>query len=164
MSRVEHRYTPPRSAGAELPPDVASYLDGTNLIAKTQAIRLSTLNPSGWPHATLLSAGDMLATSANTIRFVVFPDSGTTQNLERDPRVTLTLALDGGMWELLMHTRQLTPTSAEVPLAFFEAQAESVRQHKAPYADITGGITFALHDPAAVLPRWERQIAALRTV
>jgi hypothetical protein len=164
MSPVEHRYTPPQSAGAELPPDVASYLDGTNLLAKTQAMRLSTVNPSGWPHATLLSAGDMLATAPNTVRFVVFLDSGTTQNLEKDPRITLTLALDGGMCEVLMHARRLTQTSAEVPLAFFEGETESVRWHKAPYADIPEGITFALHDPAAVLPRWERQIAALRAV
>jgi hypothetical protein len=27
---------------------------------------------------------------------------------------------------------------------------------------VTGGVTFSLHDPQAVLPRWQRQIAALR--
>jgi hypothetical protein len=47
-------------------------------------------------------------------------------------------------------------------LAFFEAEVETVRQHIAPYADVTGGITFSLHEPQAVLPRWQRQIAALR--
>jgi hypothetical protein len=49
-----------------------------------------------------------------------------------------------------------------VPLAFFEAEVEAVRQHIAPYADVTGGVTFALHDPQAALPRWQRQVAALR--
>jgi hypothetical protein len=31
-----------------------------------------------------------------------------------------------------------------------------------PYADVTSGITFSLHEPQAILRRWERQIAALR--
>jgi len=39
---------------------------------------------------------------------------------------------------------------------------ETVRIHKAPYAAITSGITFALHEPEAVLARWQRQISALR--
>jgi hypothetical protein len=44
----------------------------------------------------------------------------------------------------------------------FEAEVETTRTHVAPYAAVTSGITFALHEPQAVLPRWQRQIAALR--
>jgi hypothetical protein len=33
---------------------VARYLDGTGLLA-TQALRLSTVDAAGWPHAALLS-------------------------------------------------------------------------------------------------------------
>jgi hypothetical protein len=36
--------------------------------------------------------------------------------------------------------------------------------HVAPYADVTSGISFALHEPSAVLDRWQRQIAALRAL
>ncbi|RZN15045.1 hypothetical protein CWO90_42105 [Bradyrhizobium sp. Leo121] len=61
-----------------------------------------------------------------------------------------------------LRCRRLAHSSADVPLALFEAEVESVRQHVAPYADVTGGVTFALHDPQAVLSRWQRQIAALR--
>jgi hypothetical protein len=50
----------------------------------------------------------------------------------------------------------------ELSLSLFEAEAERVRVHVAPYADVTGGITFTLHEPTAVLDRWQRQIAALR--
>jgi hypothetical protein len=163
MTEAAHAYTPPSVADATaLPAQVARYLDGTDLLAKTQALRLSTVDAEGWPHASLLSAGDMLAMPSGRIRFVVFPQSATTANLARDGRVTLTLSLGGGMCELRLRARRLADTSSEVPLAFFEAELETARMHVAPYAAVTSGITFALHEPQAVLPRWQRQIAALR--
>lgn len=161
MSEAAHTYVPPRSE-ASLPPAVAQYLDGTNLLQKTQAIRLATADPAGWPHASLLSAGDMLLLPSGRLRFVIFPDSTTTANLMRDGRLVVTLALTEGMWELRLRARRLAHTTPDVPLAFFEAELESVRFHNAPYAKITGGITFTLHEPGAVLPRWQQQIAALR--
>ena len=51
---------------------------------------------------------------------------------------------------------------AGTPLAMFEAEVQETRTHAAPYADVTNGVTFRLHDPEAVLARWERQIAAMR--
>jgi len=116
----------------------------------------------GWPHAALLSAGDMLALPPDRIRFVLFPNSGTVANLTRDDRLTLTLSLDGGMCEMRLHAHRLAHASPDVPLAFFEAVVGTTRQHVAPYATVTGGVTFTLHDPQSVLPRWQRQIAALR--
>jgi hypothetical protein len=163
MSEAAHAYTPPNVVDATaVPAQVARYLDGTDLVAKTQALRLSTVDGEGWPHASLLSAGDMLTMPSGRIRFVIFPQSAATANLARDGRLTLTLSLDGGMCELRLRARRLTGVSSEVPLAFFEAELEAARVHVAPYATVTSGITFALHEPQAVLPRWQRQIAALR--
>ncbi|MDN5871252.1 MAG: pyridoxamine 5'-phosphate oxidase family protein [Nitrococcus sp.] len=162
MSETAHHYTQPELTTGTLPGGVGAYLDGTDLLAKTQALRLSTVHESGWPHAALLSAGDVLAVSPQRIRFVVFPESTTTANLVRDGRLTLTLSLDGGMCELLMRARRLDHTSPDVPLAFFQADVELAKLHRAAYAAITSGITFALHDPSTVLRRWERQIAAMR--
>jgi hypothetical protein len=161
MKEAAHTYVPPRIEAAP-PPPVAHYLDGTNLLQKTQALRLSTIDPDGWSHAALLSAGDMLILPSGRLRFVIFPDSTTTANLTRDGRLTVSLALDEGIWELRLKARRLAHTSPDVPLAFFEAELESARLHRAPYAAVTSGITFALHEPDAVLPRWQRQIAALR--
>ena len=81
----------------------------------------------GWPHASLLSAGDMLAMPSGRIRFVVFAQSTTTANLMRDGRVTVTLSLDGGMCELRMKCRALAHASSDAPLAFFEAELVEVR-------------------------------------
>jgi len=163
MREADHKYTPPDVSSRILPAAVAQYLTGADLLEKAQALRLSTIDPEGWPHAALLSAGDIVAMPSGHIRFVLFPQSGTVANLERDGRLTLTLSLDGAMCELRMRARRLNHSSKEVPLAFFEAEVEAVRRHAAPYAEVTGGITFALHEPDAVLPRWRRQIEALRT-
>lgn len=163
MNEAEHAYSPPRTDAANaVPAEVVRYLDGTDLLAKTQALRLSTVDAAGWPHASLLSAGDMIVMPSGRIRFALFPQSTTVANLERDGRLTLTLTLDGGMCEMRLRAHRLSHSSPDVPLAFFEAEVESTRVHVAPYAAVTGGITFALHEPQAVLPRWQRQIAALR--
>jgi hypothetical protein len=161
MKEAAHNYVPPRIETAP-PPSVAHYLDGTSLLQKKQALRLATIDPAGWPHAALLSAGDMLILPSGRLRFVIFPDATITANLMRDGRLIVSLALDEGIWEMRLRARRLANTSADVPLAFFDAELESAGLHRAPYAAVTSGITFALHEPDAVLPRWQRQIAALR--
>lgn len=163
MNEAEHRYTPPQVAAATvLPASFVDFLDGTDLPAKTQALRLATVDAAGWPHASLLSAGEAVALPPKHIRFVVFPQSTTAENLRRDGRLVLTLSFDGGMHELRMRARPFAAAPQDVPLAFFEAELENARVHKAPYATVTTGVTFALHAPETVLPRWQRQIAALR--
>jgi hypothetical protein len=163
MREAEHTYEPlPHVATQTVPIAVAGYLDGADLSKKTQALRLSTIDAAGWPHAALLSAGDMVALPSGRIRFALFPQSTTTENLARDGRLTLTLSLDGGMCELRLRARRLANSSPDVPLAFFEAEVDAARTHVAPYAKITNGIVFSLNEPEAVLPRWNRQIAALR--
>ena len=161
MKEAEHTYKGPTTS-SDLPDGVACYLDGTELLTKTQALRLSTVDSDGWPHAALLSAGDMVVMPVGRIRFALFPQSTVTSNLEREGRLTISLSLDGGICELRLRARRLAHSAPDVPLAFFEAEIETVRQHVAPYATVAGGITFLLHDPQAVLPRWQRQIAALR--
>ena len=163
MTEAEHTYSPPRaSAENTAPAEVARYLDGTDLLAKTQALRLSTIDAAGWPHASLLSAGDMVAMPSGRIRFVLFPTSATAANLARDGRLTLTLSLDGGMCEVRLRAHRLANSPTDIPLTFFEGEVETARTHVAPYAAVMNGITFALHEPQAVMPRWQRQIDALR--
>lgn len=161
MKEAEHTYKAPTTT-RDIPDGVVRYLDGAELLTKTQALRLSTVDSDGWPHAALLSAGDVLVIPPRRIRIALFPQSGTAANLEREGRLTIALSLNGGICELRLRSHRLPHSSADVPPAFFEAEVETVRQHIAPYADVTGGITFSLHDPQAVLPRWHRQIAALR--
>jgi Pyridoxamine 5''-phosphate oxidase. len=163
MSDTAHTYIRPDTASTTaLPAQVAGYLDGANLLAKTQALRISTVDAEGWPHASLLSVGDMLAMPSGRIRFIVFAQSTTTSNLMRDSRATITLSLDGGMCELRMRCHRLAHSSPDASLAFFEAELVEVRIHKAPYATVSGGVTFVLHEPQSVLQRWQKQVDAMR--
>jgi Pyridoxamine 5'-phosphate oxidase len=160
MDPGAHAYTLSLDASRQLPPALQQYLDGTGLLGKTQALRLATVDAAGWPHAALLSAGDALAVSAQKLRFALFAQSQTAANLARDGRLVLTLVLDRGLCEVRLQARRLAPDDG--PLALFEGTVEAVRHHAAPYADVTGGITFSLHQPDAVQARWQRQIAALK--
>ena len=62
MKEADHSYKGPTTS-CEIPDGVARYLDGTDLLTKTQALRLSTVDPDGWPHAALLSAGSSSLTT-----------------------------------------------------------------------------------------------------
>ncbi len=75
--------------------------------------------------------------------------------------MTLTLALDRGLCEVRLHTRRLAPDAG--PLALFEGAVDQVRTHLAPYADLSSGLSFTLHQPEAVHTRWLRQLAALNS-
>ena len=107
MREAEHTYKPlPHVASRTVPAEVARYLDGTDLLEKTQALRLSTIDAAGWPHASLLSAGDMVADAVRTDSLrVVRRSPRMAANLARDGRLTLTLSLDGGMCELRLKAR-----------------------------------------------------------
>lgn len=160
MSADEHGYTPASDAGAQLPPALQRYLDGRELLHKTQALQLATVDAEGWPHVALLSAGEMLALDAQRLRFALFAQSTAAANLARDARVQLSLVLDGGVCELRLRVRRLQPDHG--PLALFEGTVDRVRLHRAPYADLGSGIDFRLHRPDDVLPRWQHQLEALR--
>lgn len=163
ISDAEKLYTPPHGlSGNGIPTEVLNYLNGEDLLAKTQALCLSTVDPDGWPRAALLSAGEVLALSNGRLRFAILASSSTVANLVRDGRVTLSMALDGGMCSLRMRARKCSHGMPELSLDFFEAEIEQVRVHVAPYAAVTSGISFALHQPSVVLDRWQRQITALR--
>lgn len=166
MNEAQHVYVPPNPIDAkEIPSAILSFLNGENLPSKsTTAIRLSTVDKEGWPHASLLSVGEVLALSNGRIRFALFPKSSTTGNLLRDGRLTLTVPFEKGMCEMRMRAQQIDKEIEGVPLTFFEAYVESMRQHVAVYADVLSGVTFSLHEPDAVFARWDKQIAALRSL
>ena len=148
----------------DIPAAVLTFFNGEDLLSKTQAVRLATTDADGWPRALLLSAGEILFLPDRTVRFAVYGQSGTVANLARDGRLILSMALDGGIFEMRLRA---APCSHQVPdgsLAYFKAEILGARGHAVDYADVTSGITFAIHDPQPVLLRWQQQIAALRIV
>ena len=141
MKEAEHSYKGPTTS-REIPDGVARYLDGTELLTKTQAMRLSTVDADGWPHAALLSAGDMVIMPSGKIRFVLFPKSTLTSNLDREGRLTIDPFFSTVAFANCAPFAPTCAATPDVPLAFFEAEVETVRHHVAPYAAVTGVFTF----------------------
>ena len=167
------------SSTPTLPEQVARYLDGADLLGRAgQAFQLSTVDESGWPHSAHLSVGEVLATDAHHLNMCLWAHSGTCRNMVRDGRATLSLVLDGGVFDIQLRA---TPVAAPQPrsaatamtpsdhadepqLAFFRATVESTREHRAKYAEVTTGVSYRLHSPNEVLARWAAQISWLRHI
>lgn len=160
-----------------LPEQVARYLDGADLLGRAgQAFRLSTVDESGWPHGAQLSVGEVLAANPHHLHLCIWSHSATCRNLMRTGRATLSLVLDGAVFEIrLLATPVAAPpdcapigaSSAAHPadepqLAFFRATVESTEEHRAKYADVTTGVSYRLRSPDEVLARWAAQISLLR--
>jgi hypothetical protein len=157
----DHFYQPPKQiATAFMPDDILDFLNGRDLDRKlTEAIRISTVGEQGWPHAAMLSVGEILALDSSEVAILVYENSNTSRNLARDGRLTLTLPLDRGLCEIRLRA---TAKNQEGRHRCFTAVVEGVRQHRSDYSDVVSGVTFRLHDPTAVLARWSRQIELLR--
>jgi hypothetical protein len=165
MNAMNHNYKPALVISAEeISAGVETFFNGEDLLVKTQAIRLSTVDADGWSRVSLLSVGEIVFRPDEGFRFCVFQQSGTAANLARDGRLTISMALDGGMWELRLRATACDREVAEGSLAFFKAKIDSARLQAAPYADVTSGVTFSLHEPSKVLPRWQTQIKTLRAI
>jgi hypothetical protein len=72
-------------------------------------------------------------------------------------------AFDGAVWQgrLQLSRRE----AAEVPgePVIFDGEVVDVSCHVAPYAEVTGLISYLLKDVAPTLARWELQIQHLRS-
>lgn len=154
-----------QTAANVLPPQIVEDFGGDRLEARmNDAIRLSTVGADGWPHAAQLSVGEILATGASELFVAMWPNSNTTENLKRDGRLTLSLVHGGALFEVRARASLAAEHRTALDLTVFRVTIEAVAEHRAKYAEVVNGVTFRLHDPQAVLPRWREQIAMLRTV
>ena len=161
MSDSDQIYQPPTwIATSFMPDEIRDFLNGDDLERKlSQAVRISTVSEDGWPHAAMLSAGEMLALDAFEVAMLLYDGSNTSRNLARDGRLTLTLPLDHGLCEMRLRA---IAKKRQGRHRCFTALVEDVRQHQSRYADVVSGVTFRLHDPTSVLARRSRQIETLR--
>jgi hypothetical protein len=154
-----------RSLGRHLPDSVRTLFDGSDLAAREGlTCLLVTTDELGWPHVAMLSVGELLATDASSLRAALWLHSSTSRNLVRDSRALLALVVDGrAYYARLSATRgDDLDLGADGRLASFALDVEDVLEDAADYATLTSGVTFRLHEPAAVVPRWQRTIDALR--
>jgi hypothetical protein len=130
--------------------------------AEGLAFELATIGETGWPHLALLSAGELVAVSPGELRIALHAGSGTSANLGRSERALLHAVVERSTWTVRLEARSLGEHSVDgAPLACFSARVVDVTEHRAPYADVVSGITFALSDPGA-RDRWRTTRALLR--
>jgi flavin reductase (DIM6/NTAB) family NADH-FMN oxidoreductase RutF len=144
-----------------LPADVVALLDGNDLEARIGlTIELLSAGEDGWPRVALLSAGEVLAVSDETVRLALWPQSHTTENLTRTGKGVLAFVHDGAAYNVRL--RAIRSPDLPGPLAAFEGSVAEFRRDEVGYARLTNGITFELPDAPAVVARWRETIEALR--
>jgi hypothetical protein len=147
----------------ELAPGIVQYLDGLKLDDRIgEAIRVTTVDEDGWPHAAMLSVGEILAVDARHLVLAIWAHSKTTKNIERTGRISLALVHEGALWEIHLNAKKTAAEHAQDKLAIFAAEVKNVRVHKVDYADVLTSVTYRLHDKDAVVKRWDKQIEVLR--
>lgn len=162
MKHSENVYTEPIHSN-ELPADVVKTIDGTDLETRSgEAIRLITVGEDGWPHAAQLSVGEVLAVNPAELLVAIWPQSHTAQNLRCDGRLTLALVANGALLEMRAHATLEAEHQTKLDLAVFRVKVQSVREHRATYADVTSGVSFRLHDRERTLARWRDQVDTLK--
>jgi hypothetical protein len=126
------------------------------------AFELVSVGESGWPHLALLSAGELLPKSSTELRVALHARSRTSGNLRREGRALLHAVVDGCTWTIRLETSWLGDHRVgDVALGCFAARVADVTEHRAPYAEVVTGITFALTDLSA-RNRWRDTRALLR--
>lgn len=154
-----------RSIGNVLPDHLLDLLDGRDLAAREGVtLLLLTATADGWPHVAMLSVGEVVAVGPNRLRAALWLRSTATQNLARERRGTLALVQAGAGYSLRCRAERRADLRLRdgQELATFDLEIVDVLEDVAPYATLTGGVTFRLKDPAAVVPRWQETIDALR--
>ena len=149
----------------QLSPALYHLLNGSLPVShQHQAIHLASTGDNGWPYAAQLSLGEMIALSPQQLRFALWPGSTTTRNIIADGRITLTLVYDGAVVEIQAMAQKRQECITTQQLTVFDAEIRQVIIHRAPYATVTSGITFTLHDEEQALARWQQQIALLQAL
>jgi hypothetical protein len=155
----------PTSLGPRLPAKLEKLFAGTDLASGIgETFLLLTVDADGWPHMAMLSVGELLAADPGTLRAGLWLHSTATRNLTREGRGLLALVQDGAGYYLRCRASRGPDLdlSEDGRLAYFALHIEDVQEDAVSYAVLTSGMTFRLHEPEAVLRRWEHTIAALR--
>jgi len=154
----------PRSLGPVVPAPLAALIDGRDLAAASgHTFILLTAAEGDWPHAALLSAGEVLLHHGR-LRLGLWPDSATTANLTGSGRATLLAVVPPATYDLRLRAgRRPDITVGGRLLAHFEADVVEVIEDVVAYATVTAGITFDLADREATLASWSECLSAMRS-
>ena len=143
-----------QAASAELDPN-----DGFTIL-------LLSNTGEGWPHAAMISTGEIVTIDDTKLLLALWPRSTATRNLSAFKRATLLAVIEHTSYSVRFSVRRLpdfdTPLGGT--MACFEGAVNAASADEAPYAVLEAGIRFRLNDPAATLARWRETRAALQAI
>jgi hypothetical protein len=140
------------------------FLDGNRLEDKNrEAMMLLSVSEDGWPHAAMISVGEMVALNHEELRIALWPKTQTVANLKRTKQATLVAVHKGKVHYVRLAIEPLPALKdAKHNRERFKAKVVSVKEDTAKYAEITSGIRFALYDPESVVRRWTETVSELK--
>ncbi|MGQ8924259.1 pyridoxamine 5'-phosphate oxidase family protein [Bacillus halotolerans] len=139
-------------------------LDGERLKEKQhEAFVLQTVSEDGWPHAAMISAGEIIALNRTDIRIALWKNTETAGNILRTGQAQLTAWWKGAAHYVKLQCEPLPPLNGAVyDRERFACRIASAKEDVAKYADITSGVRIQLHNAEEVLNRWEVTLEELK--
>ena len=137
---------------------LARHYAGAKLTDTSTAAYLVTVDRAGWPHAAMISMGELVVRDDSGVALALWNGTRTTGHLVRTGRATLLVVLGEHAVRSRLNVRRVAladPPHQAIPLAYFVGSIEEAAAERAPYAQLASGITFSLADPGSVVPRWE---------
>ena len=98
-------------------------------------------------------------TGEDRMALTIWGQSTTAANMHRTRRAAFFAVADGIVTEARL---AIEPARTDEGRAIFAARLETLRPHRAPYAEVEGLIAFRLLDPTGTLDRWRAQVASMR--
>jgi hypothetical protein len=154
-----------KELGSTLPQDVLDYLSSSGKNSKSsEVILLSTVDENGWPRHGLLSHHELLAKDQQRLLILLYTDSSSTRNVERQGQLSLVIVNPDMSYYIFCRAHSL-PSLPDAPSeTLFGLTVERVVEDTIPTAKILTGITFEGHDPGMTQENREqvyRQLLAL---
>jgi hypothetical protein len=137
-----------KNLGATLPDDLLDFLSSTEPGDKfKQVILFSTTDEDGYPRHGLLSSHEVLAKDSKRILLLLYSNSQSTANLQREGKISLVLVNPDMSYYVFCSARPLSPLADAPSETLFELTVERVLEDSLTTAKILTGITFEGYDP-----------------
>jgi hypothetical protein len=149
-----------RAIGHELPPEIFSRLNGSELDAhQRDVILVITVDADGWPHPSMISYFEAAAPDRGHVRLAMYAGSHTTHNLRERRNVTIAIVdrhlacYIKGTSEELAPSMRSAPYNAKLVVRVEHVLADAADPEREPGAYISSGITFTRPDSADAATR-----------
>ena len=149
-----------RFISKELPDDLYRRLSGEDLEACAEkVILISTVDANGWPHPAMLSFFEVVAKDRRNIRLAPYKDSGSTENMRRNGKLTISIIDERvvyyvkGSVEELQREMSCSPHTSKLNLRVEQVLVDQANEQLEAEAYVASGVTYTNPHLAAELSR-----------